>query len=437
MSQVFEPVPDSTQNPKPASDRPSLTVAPAPSGGGPQHKGHAVRNTILILILAALTAYGIRALRSPVAARGGLDGAKQFPVPVVAGAVMQKDAPIFLDGLGTVQALNTVTARARVDGELKKVSFTEGQDVKAGDVLAQIDDAPFRAQFHQAQAKKAQDEALLANARLDLERNADLIAKKVISPQQYETQKALVAQLDAAVNADEAAIQNVKVQLDYSTVISPIAGRTGIRLVDQGNVVHASDARGLVVITQLQPVSLVFTLPAQNLGDIQKEKNRGAELEVIAVDRDNKTVLDSGKLTVIDNQIDTATGTIVLKATFPNRDLQLWPGQFVNARLLLAVRKQGLVIPASVIQRGPNGAYAFVIKDDLTVEMRPVTVGRIERDEALIDDGLRAGERVVVDGQYKLQPGSKVKIPDPSAKGGAQGASGAPGEKPKPGSFKK
>jgi multidrug efflux system membrane fusion protein len=207
--------------------------------------------------------------------------------------------------------------------------------------------------------------------------------------------------------------------------------------VDQGNVVHASDTRGLVVITQLQPISLVFTLPAQNLGDIQKQRSRGEELEVLAVDRDNKTVIDTGKLTVIDNQIDTATGTIALKATFPNRDLQLWPGQFVNARLLLTVRKQGLVVPASVVQRGPNGAYAFVIKEDLGVEMRPVTVARIEQGEALIDEGLGAGERVVVDGQYKLQPGSKVKIPDPSAKGAAPGARSTPGEKQKPGSAKK
>ena len=437
MPQVFEPVPDSQQNPKPASERPPLARDSVPSSGGPRRKAHAVRNTILILLFAALTAYSIHALRTPAAAKGGPDAAKQFPVPVVAGPVVQKDVPIFLDGLGTVQALNTVTVHPRVDGELKKVTFTEGQDVKAGEVLAQIDDAPFRAQFEQAQAKKGQDEAMLANAQLDLERDVDLIAKKVISPQQYDTQKALVAQLDAAVKADAAAIQTTKVQLDYSTVLSPIAGRTGLRLVDQGNVVHAADQRGLVVITQLQPLSLVFTLPAQNLGDIQKEKSRGGELEVLAVDRDNKTVIDSGKLTVIDNQIDTATGTIALKATFPNRELQLWPGQFINARLLLTVRKQGLVVPAAVIQRGPNGAYAFVIKEDLSVEMRPVTVTRIEQGEALIDEGLRAGERVVVDGQYKLQPGSKVKISDPSAKGGAPVTRGAPGEKQKPGSSKK
>lgn len=417
MSQIINPMPDSHEPSQPAADHPATAVRAAAEPE--RHGGHAIRNTIVALSLAALTALGIRALRTQNPAKGGPEAGKQFPVPIVAGVVMQKDVPIFLDGLGTVQALNTVTVNPRVDGELKDVKFTEGQDVEAGMVLAQIDDAPYRAQWEQAMAKKGQDEALLENARRDLERNADLIEKKVISPQQYETQKALVAQLDATVKADEAAVKNTKVQLDYSTVISPLAGRVGMRLIDKGNVVHASDTRGLVVITQIQPISLVFTLPAQNLGEIQKEKKRGAELEVLAVDRDNKTLMDSGTLTVIDNQIDTATGTIMLKATFPNRDLQLWPGQFANARLLLTVRKQGIVVPASVVQRGPNGAYAFVIKDDLTVEMRPVTVTRIERDEALIEDGLQAGERVVVDGQYKLQPGSKVKIPEPAPKGGA------------------
>ena len=417
MSQIINPMPDSHEPSQPAADHPATAVRAAAEPE--RHGGHAIRNTIVVLSLAALAALGIRALRNQTPAKGGPEAGKQFPVPIVAGVVMQKDVPIFLDGLGTVQALNTVTVNPRVDGELKDVKFTEGQDVEAGMVLAQIDDAPYRAQWEQAMAKKGQDEALLENARRDLERNADLIEKKVISPQQYETQKALVAQLDATVKADEAAVKNTKVQLDYSTVISPLAGRVGMRLIDKGNVVHASDTRGLVVITQIQPISLVFTLPAQNLGEIQKEKKRGAELEVLAVDRDNKTLMDSGTLTVIDNQIDTATGTIMLKATFPNRDLQLWPGQFANARLLLTVRKQGIVVPASVVQRGPNGAYAFVIKDDLTVEMRPVTVTRIERDEALIEDGLQAGERVVVDGQYKLQPGSKVKIPEPAPKGGA------------------
>ncbi len=433
MLQVFDPMPNS-QHTLPESDaslraEPAVvSAASAPHPSSPPRRGHAIRNTVVVLSLAVLTAWVIHAVRAPgIAAKGGPDGARNFPVPIVAGVVLQKDVPIFLDGLGTVQALNTVTVHPRVDGELKKVKFTEGQDVEAGEVLAQIDDAPFRAQHEQAQAKKGQDEAMLTNAQRDLERNADLIEKKVISPQQYETQKALVAQLDAAVKADAAAMQTAKVQLDYATVAAPIAGRIGMRMIDQGNVVHASDTRGLAVITQLQPISLVFTLPAQNLGEIQREKNGGKEMEVLAVDRDNRTLLDSGKLTVIDNQIDTGTGTISLKATFPNRDLQLWPGQFVNARLLLTVRKQGLTVPASVVQRGPNGAYAYVIKDDLGVEMRPVTVARIEQGEALIDDGLRAGERVVVDGQYKLQPGSKVKIPDAAPKDGARGETRKPG----------
>ena len=435
MSQVFEPVPDSHSNSTPMTARAAADREAVASAENPRRKRHVIRNTILILLCAALTAWVIRAVRgSGTAAKGGPDAAKQFPVPIVAGVVVQKDVPLFLDGLGTVQALNTVTVHPRVDGELKDVKFTEGEDVEVGKVLAQIDDAPYRAQWEQAKAKKGQDEALLMNAQRDLERDVDLIEKKVISPQQYETQKALVAQLEATVKADDAAVKNAKVQLDYSTVVSPLAGRVGMRLIDKGNVVHASDTRGLVVITQLQPISLVFTLPAQNLGDIQKEKSGGKELEVLAVDRDNKTLIDSGKLAVIDNQIDTATGTITLKATFPNRNLQLWPGQFVNTRLLLTVRKQGIVVPASVVQRGPNGAYAFVIKNDLSVEMRPVTVARIERDEALIDDGLKAGERVVVDGQYKLQPGSKVKIPDADPKGGKPGA---PADSQKPGLSKK
>ena len=428
MSQAFEPMQDTEQTPRPLrSDAPPAPATPVPRRSA-DRKGRGIRKAVIILLLATLAAGAFVLIRSRMASSGaakGGDAPGSFPVPVIAGAVAQKDVPLYLDGLGTVQALNTVTVHPRVDGELKKVAFVEGQDVKAGDLLVQIDDAPFRAQFQQTQAKKGQDQALLDNARRDLDRYLDLIEKKAISPQQYETQKALVAQLEAAVNADQAAIESAKVQLDYTTVLSPIAGHTGIRLVDQGNVVHAGDQRGLVVITQLQPVSLVFTLPAQNLGEIHKQMVGGSELTILAVDRDNRTILDTGKLTVIDNQIDTTTGTIVLKATFPNRDLQLWPGQFINARLLLEVRKDGLVVPASVVQRGPNGPYAFVIKADLSVEMRPVKVAQIEQGEALIDDGLQIGERVVVDGQYKLQPGSRVKLSDgPSKDGPPAGARG-------------
>jgi multidrug efflux system membrane fusion protein len=430
MSQVFDPMPDSTEPPPHAEHRAPVvrTILETGRTGG----SRVVRNTVIALALAGIAALVIRSVRSKDATKDGAAGMKQFPVSVIAGTVVQKDVPIFLDGLGTVQALNTVTVRARVEGELKSLAFTEGHDVTEGEVLAQIDDAPFVAQRDQAVAKKGQDEAQLANARLDLQRYAEMVERKVIAPQQHDTQKALVAQLEAAVKADEAAIKNAQVQLDYATVRAPIAGRTGIRLVDQGNVVRATDPRGIVVITQLQPIALVFTLPAQALSEIQKAGGTGpdaAELAVLAVDRDNSTVVDSGTLKVIDNQIDTTTGTIALKANFPNRDLRLWPGQFVNARLRLTVRKQGLVVPASTIQRGPNGAYAYVIKDDMGTEMRPVKVARIEQGEALLDEGLQAGERVVVDGQYKLQPGSKVKIGDAPGKGGVREGKDPKGEK--------
>ena len=354
------------------------------------------------------------------AARGELP-----PVPVVAGVVEQKDVPLYLNGLGTVQAFNTVTVRPRVDGQVVKIAFTEGQNVHVGDELVEIDPAPYRALLAQAVAKQGQDEALLANAQTDLKRYADLLAKEGVTPQVFDTQKALANQLAAAVNADQAAVDSAKVQLAYTTIVSPIAGRSGIRLVDQGNIVHAADATGLVVITQLQPISVVFTLREQMLGKIQQQQSLTPDLTVIALGRDNTEVLGEGKLAVIDNQIDTTTGTIKLKATFPNTDLHLWPGQFINARLLLSVRKASAVVPASVIQRGPEGplaAFAFVIHEDQTVEIRALKVAQIEQGEALIDDGLRPGERVVVDGQYKLQKGSRVKIADTPGEGGERTA---------------
>ncbi len=352
---------------------------------------------------------GLRYSRATAAKKASVHAPSGGPVvAVVEAKVQQKDVPIYLDGLGTVLAYNTVTVHVRVDGQLQKVAFIEGQDVHTGDVLAQIDPAPFQAQLEQNEAKKKQDEAQLANANLDLKRDTDLVEQKIATQQQYDTQKALVDQLDATVKADQAAIDSATVQLDYTTIVSPIDGRTGIRLVDQGNIVHAVDVNGLVVITQLRPISLIFTLPEQTLSQIQKEASPQG-ITVLALDRDNSTLLGEGKLAVIDNQIDTTTGTIRLKANFPNDDLRLWPGQFVNARLLLNTRKNGLVVPASVIQRGPQGSYAFVIKDDQSVEVRPVKVAQIEKGEALIDEGLQPNERVVVDGQYKLQVGSHVK----------------------------
>jgi len=386
----------------------------------PKQKRWGLWLTCLVLVSGGVWGWRQHAGAANQAAIAGKVGLP--PVPVVTGHVAQKDVPIYLDGLGTVQAFNAVTVHVRVDGELKKVTFTEGQDVKAGDVLAQIDPDPFRAQLEQAEARKAQDEAQLTNAKLDLHRDVEQIATKIIAQQVYDTQKALVDQLAAQVKADQAAINSAKVQLNYTTVVSPLDGRTGVRLVDQGNIVHANDANGLVFVTQLKPISIVFTLPEQSLPAIQKE-HAAAAIAVLAVDRDNRTILGTGQLTVIDNQIDVTTGTIRLKATFPNEDLRLWPGQFVNARLLLTTRKGGLVVPAAVVQRGPEGPYAFVIKADKAdkvVAIQPVKVAQIENGEALIDEGLHADDEVVVDGQYRLQPGSKVK----TAPAGSPGAAG-------------
>ena len=374
---------------------------------------------VLGLLLVAGAVWMARSRATGADKKGPGAGRMELPpVPVVAGIVAEKDVPIYLGGIGTVQAFNTVTVRARVDGQVTRIAFIEGQDVRAGDLLAQIDPDPYRAAMEQATARKRQDEAQLANARVDLNRYADLRANEGVTQQQYDTQKALVDTLAATVNADQAAIESTKVQLAYTTIVSPIDGRTGIRQVDAGNIVHASEATGLVVITQLKPISVVFILAAQNLPRIQDQMRiLGADLPVVAVDRDNTTVLGEGKLAVIDNQIDPSSGTIKLKATFPNIDLRLWPGQFVNAHLLLTVRNGSAVVPDSVIQRGPEGAFAFVIKEDQTVEVRRVKVSSTIADQVggggtVIEEGLRPGERIVVDGQYKLQQGSRVKMAD-------------------------
>jgi multidrug efflux system membrane fusion protein len=343
----------------------------------------------------------------------GRNAAGNAPVPVVAGKAEEKDVPVYLDGLGTVQAFNTVTVHTRVDGELQQVLFTEGQDVTAGGALAVIDPRPFQAALDQAIAKKAQDEAQLANAKVTLARNTDLLNKKVIAQADFDLSKYTVDQFQAAVQADEAAIESARTQLDYTQIKSPIDGRTGVRLVDAGNIVHAADAGGIVVITQMHPISVVFTLPEQSLQAILNEGGANGGLHVSALDRGNTTALDEGTLAVVDNEIDQTTGTVKLKATFPNNDLKLWPGKFVNARLVLTTKKNAIVVPASVVQRGPQGSYAYVIKPDKTVEMRPIKVAQTEANVAMIDDGLKAGEQVVVDGQYKLQPGAHVELTTP------------------------
>ncbi|MEO6876194.1 MAG: efflux RND transporter periplasmic adaptor subunit [Opitutaceae bacterium] len=366
------------------------------------------------------------------AGAGGRNAAGQ-PVIVVAGKVRQQDTPIYLNGIGTVFAFNAVTVRSQIDGTLQSIAFQEGQQVAAGDLLAQIDSRTQQAALDQAKAKQAIDAAQLRNAEADSVRYDELFqnGRKLIDQQTYDTQKALVAQLHATVHADEALVEGAQVQFDYTHITAPIAGRTGLRQIDQGNVIRTSDANGLVVIAQLKPISVVFTLPQQNWPEIQRLTAAGDKLPVIAYDRDSLKPLDEGMLAVVDNQIDPTTGTIKLKATFANDHLVLWPGQFVNVRLLMETRKDGVVVPASVIQRGPSGAFAFVIKADSTVEVRAVQVAQIESGLALIDQGLRPGEDVVVDGQYKLQEGGHVTISPPAGAAPANGASNATGPKSK------
>jgi multidrug efflux system membrane fusion protein len=332
-------------------------------------------------------------------------------VPVTSDRVIARDVPLNLVGIGTVQAYNTVTMRARVDGELMNVAFTEGQDVKKGDVLAQIDPRPYQAALDNATATLAKDQAAMNNAKRDLGRYKDTAAKGYSSTQQLDTQSSSVDGLAAQLQADIASVENAKVQLGYTTITAPLDGVTGIRLVDQGNIVHTSDSTGLVVITQLQPISAIFTLPQADLPKVSEARAKGA-LTVTALDADGTTELGQGTLTLVDNQIDQTTGSVKLKASFPNDKRTLWPGQFINVRLRIGEVHDGLTVASRVIQRGPNGFFAFVVKPDNTVEMRPVETGQEDRGEVLVTKGLNAGERVVVDGQLRLQPGAAVQATD-------------------------
>ena len=330
-------------------------------------------------------------------------------VPVTAGTVAITDVPVFLNAIGTVQAFNMVTIKSRVDGQIVKVAFSEGQDAKAGTPLIQIDPRPFQALLDQATATKQKDEAQLASAQADLVRWAELVPQGVKSRQTYDQQKALVQQLQATVKADEAQIETARLNLSYADIRAPIDGRLGMRLVDAGNMVRATDAAGLVTISQLKPIFVSFTVPQENLHKIH-EKKAGGELTVLAYGSDNKTQLAEGKLSVIDNAIDQPTGTIRLKATFANTDERLWPGEFVNVRLILMVRKGAPTVPAQTVQDGPTGQYAYVIKEDGTVERRPVEVAAVQDGLAVISKGLSAGEKVVVEGQYRLTNGVRVKV---------------------------
>lgn len=334
---------------------------------------------------------------------------KKSGVPVTVAEAVAKDVPVYLNGLGTVQASNNVTVHSQIDGRLDEVLFKEGQDVKAGDVLVRIDPRAYQAQYDQALANKAKDAALLENARRDLKRYISL--GKSVSDQVRDTQAATVHQLEATVAGDQAAVDNAKTLLSYTVITSPINARTGILQIDPGNIVHAGDANGLLVLTQLQPINVIFSLPQQNLPAINEQLSAGRTLGVQALDADN-AVIDTGDLDLVDNQIDQATGTIKLKSTFPNAKLALWPGGFINVRLQVTVREHALVIPLPAVQRGPKNSYVFVYKpDDGTVAMRPVKIAMTQDQDAVVVEGVTEGEQVVTDGMGKLQDGSHVTIP--------------------------
>jgi multidrug efflux system membrane fusion protein len=341
--------------------------------------------------------------------KGAQQQAGTDPVPVRATVAQLRDVPVYLDGVGTARALNTVLVKPQVEGKLIAVSFTEGQDVPRGYVLAKIDPTTYQAQYDQAVATKAQHEAQAANARLDLERYMRLATTNAINKQQVDTQRAMVAQLEAQVRADQAAIDNARAILSYTDITAPIAGRTGIRQVDEGNIVRPSDTTGLVTITEIRPISVLFNLPQQSLPELHRGMAEGP-LVINAMGPDGRTPVDTGRVQVIDNQVDPTTGTVRIKGEFPNANLQLWPGQFVNVRLLIDTLRQVVVVPTSAVQRGPTGTFVFIIGEDSTVAMRRVTISRQDDVRAVVADALKAGERLVTSGFARLADKAQVEV---------------------------
>jgi len=345
-------------------------------------------------------------------------------VAVETALATSADVPVYLQGLGTVQAFYTVTVTARVDGELQKIAFTEGQTVHTGDLLAQIDPRPNQAAYEQALATKAKDQAQLENAKRDLQRYTELEPEDLASKQTVDTQHALVDQMAAQLQSDQAVIDNARTQLDYTRIVSPINGRTGIRLVDPGNIVHAADTTGIVVVTQIQPISVIFTLPEEDLGVMQTALAAGP-VSVSTVARDGGTELDRGTLSLIDNEIQQATGTLKLKATFENAHNTLWPGQYVNARVLIRTERNALTVPTSAVQLGPDGPFTYVVKADSTVEVRRVKIGAQTGSVTVIAAGLQLNERVAVSNQYRLQAGTHVSFVEAGSAASAATAAAA------------
>lgn len=397
-----------------------------PSGDAKKGKSRAWLWLLILCLLAGGAYYLSRGGAAQNAQKTGKQDAKQGlrNVPVVTVAARKGNMEILLSGLGTVSALNTVTVRTRVDGQLDKVAFTEGQFVNRGDLLAQIDPRPYQVQLEQVEGQMARDEAQLKNARLDLERYRVLLAQDSVPKQQYDTQAAAVNQNEGTVKSDQAQIDNAKLQLVYCKITSPLSGRIGLRLVDQGNMVHASDANGLAVITQVQPIAVLFNITSKDVPQVLQKMRSGAKLRVDAYDDDKVKKLAVGELLTIDNQIDLTSGTLRFKALFANHDGALFPNQFVNARLLIDTKRNTVIIPEAAVQRKPQGTYTYVVKSDNTVEERDIVLGPVEADERSVESGLSPGEAVVVEGVDKLQPGSKV-VPRLSGAPGKAGGAGA------------
>jgi len=395
------------------SEHPRISSTPLPpdqAKPGRPHKSHAWLWLLMLCLVGAGAYYFLAPHFRQAQVKGGKAGSQKGgsrAVPVVVASARKGDMKIYLDGLGSVTAFNTVTIRTRVDGQIDKVAFKEGQIVHQGDLLVEIDPRPFQVQLESGQGQMAKDVALLNNAKVDLERYRVLLAQDAVPKQQLDTQAALVRQYEGAIKADQSIIDNARLQLVYSRITAPITGRIGLRLVDAGNMVHATDTNGLAVITQLQPIAVIFTIPEQYVNQITKNLRSGRRV-IVEADGPDKKNLAAGYLLTIDNQIDPSTGTIKCKAVFDNKNNELFPNQFVNARLLIDTLHGTTIVPTAAVQRGPDSAFVYVVKPDNTVEVRNITPGPVEGDAASITTGVAAGDRVVIDGVDKLQPGAAV-----------------------------